>query len=201
MLSSSCNFAAQHIYTEPLRKPGEVKYLQLRLNPANICQRRQISADFFRSAQSVHFLAPESTSIIAPPSPPKRPIFYTYMSLCCTCIFARVLFSIDVCCPVVELTATPTPASLPLSAPVDRCPAQSRKSPSTPSPLAQTRDHPHIAQLTFLTLRETTQEETLTILGFTSPTTKLQGCSQTPCPTPPRLGTGQRVQRGRCLCK
>ena len=124
--------------------------------------------------------------------PPKRPIFYTYMSLCCTCIFARVLFSIDICCPVVEPTATPTPASLccPLLS-VDRCPAQSRKSRSTPSPLPQTRDHPHIAQLTFLTFRDATQEETLTFLRITSPTTKLQGCSQTPCPAPPRLGMGR----------
>ena len=131
LLGSFCNFAAQHIYTELLTKPGEVKYPQVQLNPANICQRRQIFADFFRSA-CVHFLAPEHLNHSA--TPRKRPIFYTYMSLCCTCIFARVLFSIDVCCPVVELTATPTPASLPLSAPVDRCPAQSRKSPSTPSP-------------------------------------------------------------------
>ena len=81
LLSSFCNFVAQHIYTELLTKPGEVKYPQVRLNPANICQRRQISADFFRSAQSVHFLAPEYLNHCAT-LPPKTPHFlHLYVTL------------------------------------------------------------------------------------------------------------------------
>ena len=157
LLSSFCNFVAQHIYTELFTKPGEVKYPQVRLNPVNICQRRRISADFFRSAQSVHFLAPEHLNHSA--TPPKRPIFYTYMSLCCTCICARVLFRSMFVARLLYSQPRPPPPLRPFCPllPLDRCPAQSRKSRSTPSP--QSPDHPHIAQLTFLTLRETTQAE------------------------------------------
>ena len=197
LFSSFCNFAAQHIYTEPLTKLGEVKYPQVRLNPANIYQRRQISADFFRSAQSVHFLAPRSTSIIAPAFLPKRPIFSTSMSLCYTCLCARVLFSIDVCCPVV-LKATPstTPASLccPLLS-VDRSWSGSKSQesldsfPTTPDQRPPShctthfshfeRSNSHFPQDHF------TNNKTAGLLSV----------------SPPRLGTGQRVRRGRCLCK
>ena len=193
MFSSFCNFVAQHIYTEPLTKPGEVKYPQVRLNPANICQRRQIFADFFRSAQSVHFLAPKHLNQSAT-LPPKTPHFqHIHVTLLLVPVFVPGFFFRSMF--VVRLYSQPRPPPplrpcCPLLS-VDRCPAQSRKSRSTPSPLAQTRDHPHIAQLTFLTLRDATQDETLTFLRITSPTTKLQGCSQTPCPTPPRLGMGR----------
>ena len=103
-----------------------------------------------------------STSIIAPAFPPKRPIFSTFMSLCCTCLCARVLFFDRCLLPGCTHSHAhhhhPCVPVCPLLS-VDRCPAQSRKSPSTPSPLAQTRDHPHIVQLTFLTLRDATQAE------------------------------------------
>ena len=91
LLSSFCNFAAQHIYTEPLTKLGEVKYPQVRLNPANICQIRQISTKgakylptfsgqlkactSWRLSTSIIAPAPQNARFSAPPCHFVIPVF------------------------------------------------------------------------------------------------------------------------------
>ena len=190
MLGSFCNFAAQHIHTEPLTKPGEVKYPQLRLNPPNICQRRQISANFFRSAQSVHFLAPEHLNHSA--TPPKRPIFYTYMSLCCTCICAKVLFRSMFVARLYSQPRPPPPLRPCVPPPVCGSMSGSKSQESLDSfPTGPDQRPPSHCTTHFSHFERCNSGGTLTFLRITSPTTKLQGCSQTPCPTPPRLGTGR----------